>query len=671
MRPGMMREGSGSKRRASWTKLSTSYSEAGRFYGWDRNIDAAVRTLERAITLDPTHVDSYWYLADAQLAASYVAQPPYADSTAVARALAAWNRGSSVRLPDAATSWAYVTRTLINEQLARLRDADRVTLWWEGAGFVERALILDHTDAFRWALLARLHRLLGNEATALHAAREALTRNPDDAAALEEHAAILANTGTFEEAEASIDRRIAQDAGNLWARGVKAFLHLHRKDYQAAIASIDEALAADPQSLWNLDVRAMSSFLLGDVETARAIRERIWQRYAQPPALSADDCRICAMAAYHLGQYDDAIAILEPLAAEPVEQGFTLRALGQCYLAKGHLARGEELFLSGLARANGRELDDVVSEDLSRLEITAPGWLAAPGGLASVARVRRMASALAAESRRTPPQEPAAAAEAELQLVLQSIEPDHDPEAEVASRAGLARLQTQSQHWVEATRTLDVLPASRFPEAKLALRRAFQQLGEARWKADADDEASDFFRKALAAAGEDQHFAAAMHCRLALVQQHQGDTAGARYEFVAALQLARQTDPTDAAATLAATCRPLLRRVDDFWAVDSLWESLQREDQTNAADFAAARTGTHVLPGRRLQHVEILRSERDIAAGDPGRARGRYRPRSARRSEIGRRQVHLAGHLRDARRHQSRDGIISAGHPRARKPSAR
>jgi tetratricopeptide (TPR) repeat protein len=564
----------------------TAYCEAGRFYGWDRETDAAALALQRAITLDPLHVESYWYLADVHLTSSYLAQPPYADGAAIQKALEAWNRGTAVRRPDIATSWAYVTRALISEQLARVRDAERVTLWWEGAGYLERALILDHTDPFRWAFLSRLHRLLGNEACAVHATREALARNPDDAAALEERAAVLANVGDFEEAEDCIDRRLAQDASNVWARGVKAFLHLHRKDYASAIRFIDEALAADPQSLWNLDVRATCSFLSGDLETARAYRERIWQRYT--PALAADDRRICAMAAYHLGRYDDAIAVLEPLASEAVERGFTLRALGTCFLAIGNLARGEELLLTGLARANARELDDVLSDDLSRLEVTAPGWLAAPGGLASVARVKRTAAALAAELRRTPASDPVAAAESELQLVLQALAPERDATAAIAARAGIARLQTQNERWVDATETYEALPAV-FLEAGLALRRTFQQLGESRWKANDSDEALRFFRKGLAAAGGDESFAAGMHCRLGLVQQHKGDAEGARREFIAARQLVRRTHPADAPTALAAMCRPLLRRVDDFWAVDAIWESLQNESAADRADFTTAR----------------------------------------------------------------------------------
>ena len=570
-----------------------SYHEAGKYYYWDNDSDAATSCLSQAIALNPRHVAAYWYLADVWLLRSYIPRPPYADRESVDRGIEVWEKGTALRLPDRLNSWAYVTRALLNDQLARLRDGQRVSLWWQAVVYLQRALVLNDTDASRWALLGRFHRLLENEASALHATREGIGRRDNDATALEERAAILANTGAFDEAGELIERRLAQDPNNAWVRGIKAYVALHNKQYAEALGLIDEVIAIDSQSLWNFDIQALCQLLLGDRAAARRTSEKIWNTFLSTPDPTADDRRVAAAAAYRLGQYDDAIAILERVVDEPVGRAYTRRALGFCYLAKGLLDRGEELVLSGLARSNSRELDDFLWGELAEPDLTGSSWRRTPGGEASLQRVKRTAAALAAELRRTGTQDPAAAAEAELRLALQAITgSEYDGWAEIALRAGLAHLQMQAERWLEAGTGYEALVGDRFPEATAAIRRVFQHLGDARWRANDEAEALRQYSRALAAAGGDDESRAALMARLGVVHQHQGDAGNARVSFLGALRLLQQTSPDVAWATLAAACRPLLRSTVDYWAIETHWQALQAEaarDEALSAALAQAR----------------------------------------------------------------------------------
>ena len=88
------------------------------------------------------------------------------------------------------------------------------------AGSWERAILLNDRDALRWANLGRLHRLLGNEMTCLHATGQAFQRDPEDPTVLDERAAVLANAGAGEEALKVIDKRLEKEPSNVWARGL-------------------------------------------------------------------------------------------------------------------------------------------------------------------------------------------------------------------------------------------------------------------------------------------------------------------------------------------------------------------------------------------------------------------------------------------------------------------
>jgi tetratricopeptide (TPR) repeat protein len=601
----------------------------------------AIHLLTRACDLDPEHALAHWWLADAWCVASYIPEPPYADRSALDKSLAAWNRGIAAHPPDETTSWAYAVRSSICEQFARLDDGRRVACWWEAVLYLERAIVLNEQEVLRWASLGRCHRLLGNEQTSLHATAKALELGPDDASALEERSAILADTGAIDEAKAAIDRRIASDPeANTWAKGVLAYIVAHQAQRKSAPAAsegyntarrlIDEVLAAEPASIWNLDLKATCSRMLGDIAAAREVYQAILRFDGAPQGLSKDDQRTWAFAAYRLGKLDEAVAVLQALAADPLVGDDVMRLLGLCYLARGEIKQGEDLILSHVTRANARVLRDFLVWELPNLESTAPSPELRVAA-ASRERIAEMVSALAEQTKRGPTGTPAAAYQ-ELEELLRAggTRPLPDP-AKLAAQAGMGRLLSEDQRWPDAAATYANLrdADTRFPEAAVGLNRvlerirtgvgerpgddsastlarlrelldvasrfgvadqvhrAHRELGEVLWREGAGAEALAHFAAGLVATGAPTADQAAAHARTGLVQCLVGQTDAAHASFVAALR--GGDDPGQA---LADTCRPLLRGVTDFWTLDDDWGACSRDvtlDEATRTAFARAR----------------------------------------------------------------------------------
>jgi tetratricopeptide (TPR) repeat protein len=590
--------------------------------------------LNRANELDGGNALTYWHLADAWYARSID------DTSALQRSLALWNHGAALQLPDSSTSWAYVLRALMNEQLASFDDSNRIPLLWEAVPFLERAILLYDDDASCWAYLGRIHRLLENESTALHATSQAHQRDPDNVVALGERAAILADTGAFDEARGLIEQRLATDPTNPWAKSVKAYILMHQKAYQAALEVIDEVIAAEPDSTWNLDVRATCCRMLGDTEGARAAYAQILDAGKAMLQVSSEDAHTCAFAAYKLGETEQAIAMLEETSPGRTMSGNTMRLLGLCHLAKGRVERAEELLLGGVARGNARELEEFLSTELPDVEGAAAICLTAPGATASFNRVKRTAAALLAELRRTAGGDVRSEAEAELTLLLQAGQaPSTDEWAEAGARASLGRLQLEGASWQAAATTYRSLRRTEglFPEARIGIERAVeglrvaarrhleqqqfsdaarllrglldiesessdheklswihQEIGDALWKGGNAVEALEHFEKGLATvhSPEGAFQRADLHGRIALVRQQLGQIDSARASVVESIRLFGEARSESPGRALGGACRPLLWDVGHFWQVEALWSAFEEDpsfDVATKCEIPAAR----------------------------------------------------------------------------------
>ena len=552
----------------------------------------------------------------------------------------------AVHPPDAPSSWAYTARAWISEQFARLDGARQVEFWWEAVLCLERAIVLNDEDAVRWASLGRCHRLLGNEQTSLHATAKAVELDPNDASALEERSAILADSGAIDEAKAAVDRRIASDAAaNTWVKGTLAYIVAHQaqrmgrsgaaaEGYNTARTLIDEVIAAEPPSIWNLDLKATCSWMLGDTAAAHEAYQAVLGFDGAPKGLSNDDQRTWAFAAYRLGKLDEAVEVLQALAADPPVSDDVMRLLGLCYLARGKVKQGEDLILSHVTHANARALRDFLVWELPNLQSTMSSPELSVAAL-SRERIAVIVGALAERAERVPTGT-AAAAYQELEELLRAGETQSLPDpAKVAAQAGMGRLLSEDRRWRDAAAMYATLrdADTRFPETAVGLNhvleririgagdqtdndpvsmmarlrealdiasrfgigdhvhRAHRELGEALWRQGLGAEALAHFGAALFATGATTVDQAAAHARVGLVQRLIGQTDAARVSFVAALRGASAAGQ-DSGLALADACRPLLRGVADFWTLDDDWDACAHDvtlDEAMRAAFDRAR----------------------------------------------------------------------------------
>ena len=709
--------------KAAWLKAVGRVKEAaeaaldaGRRYSWQGEASkVAVDLLTRAIELDKDLVSAYWQLADLWRMRSVSPQPPYVAPEPLGRSLTAWNAGAERQLPDASTSWPYLTRALICEQQARLDDGNRLPFWWEAVTYLERALLLDDSDSGRWTALGRLHRLLENDSCALHATAEAVKRDSKDPAALEERVTILANTGRFDEAATVIEQRLAKNAEDTWARGVKAYILAGQKDYGAARDLIEQMSALDPDNIWNLDLLALCSWMLGERAKALAAYERIRTIQTTTSSVTRDDLPTCAYAAYKLGKIDEAITQLETLTCDSQVRGDVRRTLGLCYFVKGSVVRGEELLLSGLALAQVHELEAFQSVDMVGLEASSERWYRVPGAVAAFGRVKKTTAALVSGLSRLAAEDLRTMAAGELSAVVQLLPNDDLSSAKIGAQAGLARLKLDQQRWSEgagAYRELQRLDPA-MPEAIVGIERSlgglrseargkaaagdvasaanlfrdlinlhiafsrqdqlsviYEEFGDTLWRAG-DSKALEYFEHALklAPGGESDARAARLHVRLALALQQQDDAIRARTHYLDALERYREERIASAGEALGDSCRPLIHDVAHFWAIDAAWARLG-EDSTISdplrRNFEDARTSAMKYLDDLFGLSKTADASLAIPVGDTNLARGWQRSGSFGRSQVGRREVPLRRHSGYAERHREQHRRSSAWNRRAR-----
>src|SRR5262249_35736196 len=135
-------------------------------------------------------------------------------------------------------SRAYLTRALINEQLARLPEAPRQQLWWEAICFIERALLVSPTDAYAWMHLWRMHYIVGAIANSLADAQQAISCGVGDKSIEGECIILFVNCGGDEPARSAI-AGYPNAANDPWIWAVRAYLYAGAGQYGRARSLID------------------------------------------------------------------------------------------------------------------------------------------------------------------------------------------------------------------------------------------------------------------------------------------------------------------------------------------------------------------------------------------------------------------------------------------------
>jgi tetratricopeptide (TPR) repeat protein len=461
---------------------------------------------------------------------------------------------------------------------------------WEAIVYLERALLLNE-EIYRWTALGRFHRYLSIESNALLATEKALDSSPTNLAALEERAAILANTGRFDEALEVINKRL-ELAANAWVDAVKAYVLLRKGEWK---------------SIWYRDLRATCYRKLGETSLAEEDHRWIWSRY--DPS-NDNDQSYFAGAAYRLamadpsqidrGLMDRAIEINRKLLDDPAQDSFSVYCdLAAYSLASGDLAEGEKYFDEAIARAiNRRQVDDLINFELKTLEESLPAWRHGAQAREVLDRVKEKI-----ETRKIELEKPRSA-EAELENEVAKLEAQGKNEgwAWVGAKAGLARLYVADARWEEAARTYQLLlqeELERFPEARAGLSNALNNIqlaGDQLLKEGKPAEAIERFEQVLGFSSEtpaeEKKKETELLCRIAYARFDLKDLAAARANFTEALQLFRENGAGDPGEALGSVCRSLLGNAAQYWALDDEWkafESTAQKDERLTGELAAAR----------------------------------------------------------------------------------
>ena len=488
------------------------YYEAGRERYDENDLSQAIGFFRATITADPNRVHAHWYLMDSLRLSTY--EVLGADDTIrgiLNESLEVWTRALKISLPDDDYSWAYLTRALINDQLSQLPDAKRTELWWEAVAYLERSILHYELDPSRWAYLSRFFRSLDHTRNALQASEEALDNDSESTSALEERCALLGNIGLFDEAEILINKRLEQAPEDIWAKGVKAYIFIHKEKYNEALELLDFIAKAGPKDLWYSELRALCYRLVNDRDSAlreyRSIFDGVKEARALPPA----DQNIIAAAALQLVELDQAEGLFKSLVDDSAEAGGAYRGLGLCYLVRSDSLAGEDqkkklkesrqaIYRGINLASNVRELDDFVKFDLREFEEPIHRWSGdGDNQKKSLALIKQRV-----RKRRKILERPQSPAE-ELQQTVSELTTRNEKNGWpwIAVQASLGRLAAAEKRWAEAAEIYDHLRQEneRFPEAKRGLEVCINELSSAgarRLKENRPSESVGLFQQALA-----------------------------------------------------------------------------------------------------------------------------------------------------------------------------
>ena len=454
------------------SEAAEAYYDAGRRYGWQNEAATATELLRKAHSLNPEHAPTLWELSDIVRVNSSTTQPPYVNQELIAESLNFWEKGIGIKTPEAADSWVYVSRGLINEQLARIPGADRRTLNWEAISYIERALLMYNEEAFRWACLGRIYSRLDAPSNVIRYCEKALSLDSGSVIALEDLSVVYANIGEFERAIELIDKRLEIDR-TPWPEALKAYALLHIGKYEEAVKLLDHAIETSPNDVWYYEVSGLCYQLMGDRENSRRRYQTIFERY---DPLDMDNLGAYAWAAYSIGQTEKATELLNRLLEEmPDAEGNTRRNLGLCYLRRGDLERAKTNMTAGINLArNVRELDDFTLIDFKEVEEASLAWPHGEEARRLLAEMRSLADAKRQEVEQLP------TPEEELKILV----PDTELESGrggwvwIGYHAGLARLHAEHERWAEAASVYEKLleVPDKFPEARAGMEKALASI---------------------------------------------------------------------------------------------------------------------------------------------------------------------------------------------------
>ena len=203
----------------------------------------------------------------------------------------------------------------------------------------------------------------GDAAAAVAAAQDAVTANPQDAAALRLLAAALRATGDRDAAVAAIERAIELAPDDADLHLVHAGLLLDERQIDEAQAALARTIGLDPNQFPAYILQGQLAIARGDIDEAERVA-RVAARIApEHPHVAA----ILGTVALRRGDVDGAMSTLASASARAPEDQQVRHALGFAYMAKGHFAFAEQAFRSLLeTRPDSRATRMLVANLASR-----------------------------------------------------------------------------------------------------------------------------------------------------------------------------------------------------------------------------------------------------------------------------------------------------------------
>jgi tetratricopeptide (TPR) repeat protein len=593
-------------------EAAKAYEDAGNYYGWRNNFQTAVTLLEKARDLNPNSAQIYWDLSNAYYISSRSENYPFVKADVLVQSREAWEKGTSISLPDAENSWVYLCKSYIIDRLIVLTNNyhERLGLFWEAIAYVEHALLLHEADTFRWTFLAYAHRRLGNYSNALDAVQQALTQDEKNVGALDEYSIILANLGHFDEAMATIEKRLNLEA-NVAAEAVKSYILIHMGEKEKALDTIEKVLQSSPTEVWFRALHAFCNRILDHQSAAMEDYKVIWESYKENDLNNLFDS---AWAAFYLGKVDQAIKMMQQALLDPLQDNSSAHvSLARFYFEKGDLPAAEKhlnLFTDHLS--NLRQLNDFLEFDYPEIQKAYAGRADDPQIMAMLNQaVEKME-----EKREELAQGKSPLEELQQRIAQYRDNAGNDDRVIVGMTAGLARLRCKQKDWNEAVTNYQFLQRypTLFPEAKRGLAAIFKTLqneGDALLKppaSQAPDPAGALacYSKLLSFEPftEDKIQQSGLYVRMGLASLAIGDRTNMHQSFLNAFRVAREGTIPEPGEHLGLICSSLLTQVHLYWALEDEWRALANMPDTNEQirlDINTARNTLQAFLHREYQ----------------------------------------------------------------------
>ena len=438
------------------------FYEAGRRFVWRHEYAKAAKILEHAIELKPEVQSTYWYWADALRNLSYKAEYPFVDETILGNALQKWATGYSFGPPAKQDAWAYVVRALTLEAQSLLHAVKAESLW-EAVVNLEKYLIVDSSNVYSWAYLARCYRNLFLDANALYASKRALQLTETEPLVVLERATVLSAVGD-ETAIAFINEHSDGFGENTsWINAVKAAALCQKGRYQQASKLLDTTVEVSPNDPSYRSLRGRALLLAGKADKAKLDFTWIWSA-TSPGSVLGDHNNLGtrARSAYELGHFEEACKILERIVDSNDTDPFdTNILLAYCYLALDDPEKAESRFGKALGRLrNARHVRESL-QDLGQLQARLDNKRASAP---IIRKYKEKIAAKQASVQRSLQTERACIRE--LQRMIDKEVFEHGSFAWQATQAGLARVSAEIDLSSEAAEIYKILQEEpyHFPE---------------------------------------------------------------------------------------------------------------------------------------------------------------------------------------------------------------